>query len=157
MKSIIGKQYRKEGRETRLYSVLQCDCCEHLTYERRTSRVDKALASACKSCKQPYKAPKFKQDGRSLHPLYKRYVAMKARCYDPSHRSFKDYGGRGIQMCQEWRDDFWSFASFVGDIDLALTLDRVDNGGDYDPSNIQLATRKEQAQNRRPKSRSITT
>lgn len=95
--------------------------------------------------------------GKSKHPLYDIYNDMRGRCERPTHKRYADYGGRGITVCDRWREDFWNFVADMGPRPEgrtpggrhAWTLDRIDNDRGYGPDNCRWADGSTQAKNRR--------
>ena len=75
---------------------------------------------------------------------------MIRRCNEEQHYNYKNYGGRGIKVCERWMSDFWNFVEDMGEKpSQAYSLDRIDNDGNYSPDNCKWSTSKEQNNNRR--------
>lgn len=100
-----------------------------------------------------HKSAQNTDHGLSRHPLYQTWAAMVKRCTNPNARMWPNYGGRGIKVCDEWRD----VEVFLAYIEANLgprphdhSLDRINNDGHYEPGNVRWATRSQQSKNRRP-------
>jgi hypothetical protein len=89
---------------------------------------------------------------KTKHPLYNRWNVMRHRCRNRNYRDYKYYGAIGIDVCEEWYDDFWAYADYMMSLPNALkkgySLDRIDNNKGYFPGNIRWATKSQQSSNR---------
>lgn len=85
------------------------------------------------------------------HPLYASWCQMIARCENPRNPKYRDYGDRGITVCERWRRSFPEFLADMGSKPSPVhSLDRINNDGNYEPGNVRWATPVEQRHNRRP-------
>lgn len=91
-----------------------------------------------------------KPDGRTKRPEFSTWKGMLARCHDPKSGAFKNYGGRGISVCEEWQASFWTFLEDMGPKPgPEYSIERLDVDGDYNPFNCDWIPFSEQAKNTR--------
>jgi hypothetical protein len=122
----------------------KCECGNIRNLSAATIKYRVVKACCC------YGAKNGTTHGFRKHRLYTIYHSMKLRCYYPSSIQFKDYGGRGIRVCDEWLNDkkcFFNWAYENGYSDN-LQLDRIENNGSYCPENCRFVTRKVNCRNK---------
>jgi hypothetical protein len=140
-----------------------CRCTCGATKEIKGNNLTSGHTKSCgclrrEVCKQ-HLASLNTTHGESRHGKvsleYRTWEAMLSRCFNKYHRRYKDWGGRGITVCAEWRgpDGFKNFLAYMGRKLPGLTLERLDNDGNYTPDNCCWATAKSQNRNKRPRTK----
>lgn len=127
--------------------VCDCDCGNRVEVRGSNLRTGKSMSCGC------LKAERMAEGIGKTHGMYgtrvnKSWSTMIERCTNPKSKSYKDYGGRGIYVCERWMS-FENFYEDMGDRPTGMSLDRIDNKKGYEPGNCKWSTPKEQQNNRR--------
>lgn len=138
---VISKSKSENGK---LYWLCKCDCGTTSIVDGDTLR--RGTSTGCKKCRHIWSKHYL-----SGNPLYYVWNGIKQRCSNLNASEYENYGGRGISICDEWKNDFKSFYDWaiLNGYQRGLSIDRINANGNYEPSNCRWTTMKVQQSNKR--------
>lgn len=153
---LLVLDYVGKNNYNQLYYLCECVCGNQVKVLGHSLLNGRTKSCGC------YRKERSKQESDKLktinikhnlhnHKLYSIWHHMKDRCYNNNYKSYMIYGGRGIKVCDEWKNNFQAFYDWAisNGYEDSLTIDRINTDGNYEPSNCRWATYKQQQNNRR--------
>ena len=153
LKDLTGKRFgnwvvlnREINRGRAVMWNCRCDC--GYTAVVHGTSLKSGTSTRCKQCRDTHRSPR--KHGLTHTPLYRVWCRIKSCTTNPHHQDFKWYGAKGVRVCDEWSNDFTKFSQWAitNGYKRGLTIDRIDVGGDYEPSNCRWITIQEQSLNK---------
>ena len=131
--------------------LCQCSCGAQKAVRSNSLLTGRTVSCGCYNVENS--RSRFTTHGLRKSKAYSTWCGIKTRCLNPNGTAYKNYGGRGIKICEEWADSFITFYEYASKLPHAFedgySIDRIDNSGNYEPGNIRFATPHEQSMNTR--------
>jgi len=145
--TLLVKNHKKKG--IHYYGLYQCSCGTIKAI--RHDHIKRGKIFSCGCLKREISKKYNTKHGLAGHIIYNTFYCMLSRCYNKKTKHYKNYGGRGIIICDEWRNDKELFFKWALDNGWSkeLEIDRIDNDGNYEPSNCRFVAHNINAQNTR--------
>lgn len=138
--------YKKIKKEGDYYLSCKCKCGTER--DVRIKNLKSGMSKSCGCVSRKKTSNRNFKHGLRYTKTWRIWQAMKNRCYNKNVMQYKNYGGRGIKVCNKWKEDFIEFYKDVGEAPKRKTLDRINNNGNYEPGNVKWSTPKQQCRNK---------
>ena len=149
----LGYLYPNENSKSRArFGIYKCGFCG-TNFKANTNDINRGYIKSCGCYQKRRVSEANKTHGKRYTRLYKIWINIKDRVLNPKNKRYNDYGGRGITICDDWKNDFIPFYNWAMsngyEENKGLSIDRIDNDGNYKPSNCRWTTKTIQSRNQR--------
>ncbi len=149
----LGYLYPNENsKQKRRFGLYKCGFCG-TKFKANTYDIKSKNTKSCGCYQKKVSSELNKTHGLGYTRLYNIWTEIKYRTLNPNFKQYNDYGGRGITICEEWKNDFMTFYEWARsngyEENKGLSIDRINNDGNYEPDNCRWTTRVTQGRNRR--------